>query len=113
MGSRSHPYRRAERDAVVAEIRAISNAHTTYDYRRVTALLNRAGRSSGEPRINHKRIFRLMRLASMLLQLHTGSRSAARRNGDRGSVFKGPRTHPMHISNLVLQRRPVGKGHSA
>ena len=71
---RRGPYRRAEDEAVLAEIRAITDARPTYGYRRVTALLNPARRSSGEPPLNHKRIFRLMRLASMLLQPHTGKR---------------------------------------
>ncbi|MGK7871295.1 DDE-type integrase/transposase/recombinase [Falsiroseomonas sp. E2-1-a20] len=59
---------------MLAEIRAITDARPTYGYRRVTALLNRSRRSSGEPLINHKRIFRLMRLSSLLLQPHTGRR---------------------------------------
>lgn len=68
------PYRRAEDEAVLAEIRAITDARPTYGYRGVTALLNCARRSTGEPPVNHKRIFRLMRLSSMLLQPHTGRR---------------------------------------
>jgi transposase InsO family protein len=68
------PYRRADDAAVLAEIRVITDARPTYGYRRVTALLNRARRSSGAPPLNHKRIFRLMRLSSMLLQPHTGRR---------------------------------------
>ncbi|WP_198370180.1 DDE-type integrase/transposase/recombinase [Roseomonas rosulenta] len=59
---------------MLAEIRAITDARPTYGYRRVTALLNRARRSSGEPPLNHKRIFRLIRLSSMLLQPPTGRR---------------------------------------
>ena len=69
------PYRRADDEALTAEIRAITDARPTYGYRRVTALLNRARRSSGEPPFNHKRIFRLMRQASLLLQPHTGRRA--------------------------------------
>ena len=49
------PYRRAEDEAVLAEIRAITDARPTYGYRRVTALLNRARRMGGVPQINHKR----------------------------------------------------------
>jgi hypothetical protein len=60
---RRGPYRRAEDEAVLAEIRAITDARPTYGYRRVTALLGRASRRSGEPQVNHKRIFRLMRLS--------------------------------------------------
>ena len=64
--------RRAEDEAVLAEIRAITGAHPTYGYRRVTAQLNYG--SSGQPPRNHKRLFRLMRPASMLLQPHIGWR---------------------------------------
>jgi transposase InsO family protein len=59
---------------LLAEIRTIADARPTYGYRRVTALLNRARRNAGTPQINHKRVFRLMRLSSMLLQPHTGRR---------------------------------------
>ena len=72
---RRGPYRRAEDEAVLDEIRAITDVRPTYGYRRVTALLNRARRSSGDPPLNHKRIFRLMRLSSLLLhQSGQGSR---------------------------------------
>jgi transposase InsO family protein len=71
---RRGPYRRVEDEAVLAEIRASTDARPTYGYRRVTALLNRARRSSGEPPLNHKRIFRPMGLSSMLPQPHTGRR---------------------------------------
>ena len=57
------PYRRAEDEAVLGEIRTITDARPTYGYRRVTALLNRARRNAGAPQINHKRVFRLMRYA--------------------------------------------------
>ena len=43
-------YRRAEDKALLAEIRAITDARPTYGYRRVTALLNQARRSSASPR---------------------------------------------------------------
>ena len=74
-------YRRAEDDAVLAAIRAITDARPTYGYRRVTALLNRARRSAGEPLLNHKRILRLMRQASLLLQPHTGRRAIRAHEG--------------------------------
>jgi len=69
---RRGPYARAEDDEVIAEIRAITDARPTYGYRRVTALLNRARRGAGRPRLNHKRVFRLMRIACLLLQPCTG-----------------------------------------
>lgn len=71
---RRGPYRREGDDALLAEIRAVTDERPTYGYRRVTALLNRARRNSGVPAINRKRVLRLMRQASLLLQPHTARR---------------------------------------
>jgi putative transposase len=71
---RRGPYHRAGDDELLAEIRVITDARPTYGYRRVAALLNRARRSSGEPPVNRKRVLRLMRQASLLLQPHTARR---------------------------------------
>ncbi len=75
------PYRRAQDEAVLGEIRAITDARPTYCYRRVTALLSRVRRDACVPQINHKRIFRLMRLSSMPLQPHTGRRAIRAHEG--------------------------------
>lgn len=72
---RHGPPRRAGDGAVQAETRTITDARPTYGYRRITALLNRARRSPGEPPLNHKRIFHLVCQASLLLQPHTGRRA--------------------------------------
>jgi len=37
-------------------IRELVDAHPTYGYRRMTALLNRRFRTNGEPLVNHKRV---------------------------------------------------------
>ena len=68
------PYRRAEDDELLGEIRAITDARPTYGYRRVAALLNRARRASGKPPVNRKRVLRLMQGAALTLQPHTGRR---------------------------------------
>ncbi|MBB3898560.1 IS3 family transposase [Roseococcus suduntuyensis] len=60
-------------------IRAVTDGRPTYGDRRVTALLNRARRSSGEPSLNHKRIFRL--ISSTFLQPHTGRRPIRAQEG--------------------------------
>ena len=83
---RRGPYARAEDDEVIAEIRAITDARPTYGYRRVTALLNRARRGAGRPRLNHKRVFRLMRIACLLLQPCTGRRAIRA----HGLLYPGP-----------------------
>jgi transposase InsO family protein len=85
------PYRRAEDEAVLGEIRTITDAHPTYGYRRVTALLNRARRNAGAPQINHKHVFRLMRLSSMLLQPHTGRRPIRAHEGSVAAAVSNQR----------------------
>lgn len=67
-------YQRADDEPVLAAIRAITDVRPTYGYRRVTAILNRTRRATGEPLLNHKRVFRLMKGASLLLARHTGER---------------------------------------
>lgn len=49
-GSRSlGPYHRADDEAVLIAIRAITDVRPTYSYRRMTAILNRTRRATGEP----------------------------------------------------------------
>lgn len=53
-GSRSRGrYRRADDEAVLIVIRAITEVRPTYGFRRVTAILNRTRRATGEPALNH------------------------------------------------------------
>lgn len=61
-------YHRQGDDELLAAIRQLTDARPTYGYRRVTALLNRARRASGAQPVNHKRVFRLMAQAKLLLQ---------------------------------------------
>ncbi len=67
-------YRRQGDDELLQAIRQLTDARPTYGYRRITALLNRARRASGAEPVNHKRVFRLMRQAHLLLQPHVGLR---------------------------------------
>jgi len=53
-------------------IRTITDSRPTYGYRRVTQLLNIELENQGKKRVNHKRIYRIMKAASLLLQRHTG-----------------------------------------
>jgi len=54
---------------LVERVRVFVSQRPTYGYRRVTALLNRERPAS---RVNHKRIYRVMREQSWLLPRHTG-----------------------------------------
>jgi transposase InsO family protein len=53
-------------------IREIADARPTYGYPRITALLNRKLLELGRPRVNHKRVYRIMAINNLLLQRHTG-----------------------------------------
>lgn len=74
-------YRRRGDDQLLATIRQLTDGRPTYGYRRITALLNRARRAAGDPPVNHKRIFRLMAAARLLLQPHVGYRPVRAHEG--------------------------------
>jgi len=56
----------------LAPIRSLVDERPTYGYRRIGALLNRERRRNSLPRLNHKRIYRLMAQNGLLLQRYTG-----------------------------------------
>lgn len=60
--------------ALVERIRTVVDARGSYGYRRVTALLNR----QDAPRVNHKRVYRVMRREKLLLPRYTGRTARAR-----------------------------------
>ena len=64
---------RQEADAeLLAELRPFIDERTTYGYRRAGGILNRQRRSGGQKPVNHKRVYRVMREAGLLLARHTG-----------------------------------------
>ena len=65
-------YRKIEDGRYLPLIREIVDERITYGYRRVAALLNRALRIEGKPLVNHKRVYRIMRMNNLLLQRHAG-----------------------------------------
>lgn len=66
------PYHKPDDDKYLPLIREICDKRPTYGYRRITAILNRQLRNKGEPGVNHKRVYRLMKMHDLLLQKHTG-----------------------------------------
>jgi putative transposase len=74
-------YRRQGDDEPLAAIRQLADARPGHGCRRVTALLNRARRASGAAPVNHKRVFRLVRRAPLLLQPHVGLRPVRAHEG--------------------------------
>jgi putative transposase len=65
-------YQKTEDDKYIPLLRKIVDERMTYGYRRVTALLNRALKAEGQPLVNHKRIYRIMKMNNLLLQRHAG-----------------------------------------
>ena len=57
----SLPCKGAGDAALVQRIRDLVGERPTYGYRRITALLNRERSHENRPRINHKRVYRIMK----------------------------------------------------
>ena len=65
-------YRKTDDAELLASVRTLVDVRPTYGYRRIGALLNRQRLQNSLPRLNHKRIYRLMAQNRMLLQRYTG-----------------------------------------
>jgi putative transposase len=65
-------YKKAEDERYLVLIRKLCDERPTYGYRRITAVLNRVLRQGGEPGVNHKRVYRIMKIHNLLLQRYTG-----------------------------------------
>ena len=75
------PYVKSGDEALLAEIRGFVDKRPTYGYRRITALVNRARATRGLAKINHKRVYRIMKRHGLLLQPHTGRREGRVHDG--------------------------------
>lgn len=75
------PYGKADDPHILAAVRLLVDERPTYGYRRITALLNRQRRDHGLPRLNHKRLFRIMRRHGLLLERHSGRRPSRVHDG--------------------------------
>lgn len=67
-------YSKAQDEVLLPLIREIVDERLTYGYRRVCAMLNRRLVLMELARVNHKRMYRIMRLHGLLLARHTGQR---------------------------------------
>ena len=59
-------YHKAQDAAVVVLITALVGARPTYGYRRIGAVLNRQLRLKGLAPVNHKRVYRIMKVHNLL-----------------------------------------------
>jgi len=74
--------RRPQPDAMLlAEIEQLIAELPTYGYRRVHALLRRRREQTGEPAVNVKRVYRVMKAHGLLLLRHSGNGIERRHDG--------------------------------
>ena len=74
-------YRMADDRWLVPMIRKMVDQRPTYGYRRIQVLLNRQLKSLGKSRVNHKRVYRIMKQNHMLLSRYTGKRPIRSHDG--------------------------------
>jgi len=67
-------------------IRDLVDKRPTYGYRRIAALLRRQLRAAGEPEVNAKRVYRLMKKHGLLLERHTGRRRPREHDGQVATI---------------------------
>jgi len=60
-------YHKAQDAALVPLVKELVSRWPTYGYRRITAVLNRILTNNGACTVNHKRVYRLMKLHQLLL----------------------------------------------
>jgi putative transposase len=74
-------YAKAGDAALLVLIREVVDQRASYGYRRVTALVNRQLTAEGKPRVNAKRVLRIMRLHGLTLEMHTARRPGRTHDG--------------------------------
>jgi putative transposase len=67
-------------------IRDLVDKRPTYGYRRIAALLRRERRAAGEPQVNVKRVYRLMKKHDLTLERHTGRRRPRAHDGQVATI---------------------------
>lgn len=81
---------------LVAELQELIADLPTYGYRRASALLRRRCDALGRPRVNAKRVYRVMRARNLLLERRPPNNPSSRRHDGKlrwaGSMPAGART---------------------
>lgn len=68
-------------DDLIAQIKTVIAEMSTYGYRRVHAVLRRKARERGRSWPNAKRVYRVLKRYSLLLQRYTGTADERRHDG--------------------------------
>ncbi len=74
-------YHKAEDSCLLPLIRQLVDERPSYGYRRITALLNRRLHGQDLPRVNTKRVLRILQNHSLTLQRHTGQQLGRTHDG--------------------------------
>ena len=74
-------YQKAQDAALLPVIRRLVDTRPTYGYRRITALLRRELAKGDRPRVNHKRVYRIMKHNGLLLARHSARRPGRLHDG--------------------------------
>ena len=74
-------YRKDDDEALAVLIRRLVDERPSYGYRRIAALVNRQRWADGKPRINAKRVLRIMQVNHLTLERHTGRRPGRAHDG--------------------------------
>jgi hypothetical protein len=61
-------YKKKEDEIYLPIIQTVVDKRPTYGYKRITSLVNRILKSNNEPSINRKRVYRIMKINTVLLQ---------------------------------------------
>jgi len=67
MNERTPSYRKIQDEVLLPAIVAITDKRSSYGYRRVTSLLNQELTRQKQPKVNHKRVYRIMKQNKLLL----------------------------------------------
>lgn len=67
MRERRKRYNQQEDDEFLPYIRELADQRGSYGYRRITTLLNYRLKAEGKNKVNHKRVYRIMKLNNLLL----------------------------------------------
>ena len=96
-----------EQDSVsLPFLREITDERATLGYRRATVVLNRLLAKRGLPPVNHKRIYRIMRLHGLLLTRHTGRQPERAHDGKVITLRRTYGGAPMALKSSAPTPKP-------
>ncbi len=90
MIKRATRYNKQQDEELLPYIREIIDAKASYGYRRVTILLNRKLTLNGKKKVNHKRVYRIMKQHKLLLPIY-GKKPQRTHDGKVATLFSNTR----------------------